>query len=39
MTYTVTIPILWTDAIEFVVALLVALIIYWLWRLILGLVT
>jgi len=39
MTYTVTVPILWSTAIELLIGLIVVLIIYWLWRLVLGLIS
>lgn len=38
MTYIVTLPILWSDAIAIVIALWVVLILYWLWRFFLGLI-
>lgn len=39
MTYTVTVPVLWSTAIEFFFVVFALLIIYWLWRFILGIIT
>lgn len=38
-TLAVTVPILWTDAMWFVIAFWVVLFIYWVWRIFLGLIS